>query len=121
MEKSDDGLQSSLVYTFSDGSTLSFEALLPETSITRLLTARGFPDEAAARRVLEQKVKEVGFSPAWDKPPETRSEADGKIVQMFWDPTEGLNVAADHIYRGDKMVGITSTWRCSASSQSSAS
>ncbi len=70
------------------------------------MTARGFPDETAARRALERTAKQVGFAPAWDRPPETRTQADGTVVQVFWDPDEGLNAAADLIFRGNTLVGI---------------
>jgi hypothetical protein len=96
-----------LEYRFAGGGTLSWQTMPPETSIIRVSAAKGFPDEKAARKLLADSLAQSHLNIAWDRAPEVKKDAKtGTTTKTYWDPEAGLNVGADLVYRGKRLVGI---------------
>jgi len=104
-DKFEDQLFTTLVYNFA-GATFSSASMPPETSITGLKTTSGVLDEQSARAMLQDEIKEEGWSANWSKPDESQDDKSGLITKTFWSGGDGDNMGVDLVYRGQKLVGI---------------
>ena len=93
-----------LMLGFPDGVAFSVETLPPESGVTTLRAASGFPDLESVRGALESYAAGRGLAIDWSTP-EIVTEGD-EVVQTFWDPEPGLNASASLIFVGDALVGV---------------
>lgn len=104
-QESDGNHFGTIAFNFKNSVKLTVENMPPETSIVKIESEKGFPNESEAIAKLKEVTAKAGLKIDWSKPPEIVKSKDIQI-KKYWDPSPGINGQGFFNYNGKMLVGI---------------